>query len=81
MRHCAGCQAETYGGTFSVLSTLASFSGSAGVWTIAENGSNYEFTESTGVLTVVVPEPGTLALIAGGAIAGLVALRRRRKAA
>jgi autotransporter-associated beta strand protein len=72
---------ETYGGTFSVLSTLGSFTESAGVWTRTENSVNYEFTESTGVLTVVVPEPGTLALLAGGAIAGLVALRRRRNAA
>ncbi len=72
---------ETYGGTFGVLSTLGSFTESGGVWTITENSVNYEFTESTGILAVVVPEPGTLALLAGGAIAGLAALRRRRKSA
>jgi fibronectin-binding autotransporter adhesin len=66
---------ETYGGTFGVRSTLGSFSETADIWTIAENGTFYEFSEATGVLTVVVPEPATLALMGLG---GLLMLRRRR---
>jgi autotransporter-associated beta strand protein len=53
-----------------------------GVWT-GSNGPDvgYTFTQSTGDLIIsVVPEPGTLALLAGGTIAGCAALRRRRKA-
>lgn len=54
-----------------------------GVWT-ASNGPSvdYTFTQSTGDLIVsVVPEPGTLALLAAGSLLGLGILRRRRKAA
>jgi autotransporter-associated beta strand protein len=54
-----------------------------GVWTGTNGGdATYTFTQSTGDLIIsVVPEPGTLALLAGGAIAGFAGLRRRRKSA
>lgn len=75
----------TPSGSFSTVTvnSVALTNDGFGVWT-ASNGPSvdYTFTQSTGDLIVsVVPEPGTLALLAGGAIAGLVALRRRRKAA
>ncbi len=72
---------ETYGSTFSVRSTVGAFSETAGVWSRSENGQVYEFTESTGVLTVVVPEPTTLAIVAAGGLLGLGIVRRRRKTA
>lgn len=67
---------ETYGGTFQVFSTLGAFTNNAGVWTRNENGMDYVFTQSTGLLTVV-PEPSILGLLAGG-LTGLLVLRRRR---
>lgn len=69
---------ETYDTNFSVSSLSGSFSETAGVWTIAENGVIYEFTESTGQLTVLapVPEPSP-ALMLG--IAGVFMLLIRRK--
>ena len=44
---------ETFGATFSVVSTLGSFTESGGGWTIKENGITYQFSESTGVLRVL----------------------------
>ncbi|MGA0900331.1 MAG: autotransporter-associated beta strand repeat-containing protein [Luteolibacter sp.] len=70
---------ESYGATFGVSSTLGSFTADGGgdLWTISENGVGYEFSESTGMLTVVpIPEPGIFAL---SALGGLMLLRRRRK--
>jgi fibronectin-binding autotransporter adhesin len=66
---------ETYGGTFSLSSTVnGSFSETASVWTISENGTTYSFAESTGILTVV-PEPSAALL---GGLGCLLLLRRRR---
>lgn len=65
---------ESYGGTFSV----AGFTDlGSGVWS---NGA-YEFSQTTGVLTSVIPEPSSFASIAGLACIGWVATRRRRQAA
>lgn len=68
---------ETYGGTFSLESTLGTFTDVDGdLWTLAENGVLYNFTESTGILSVTaIPEPSTLGLIG---LTGLMLLRRRR---
>ncbi|MFM8494335.1 MAG: autotransporter-associated beta strand repeat-containing protein, partial [Planctomycetia bacterium] len=52
-----------------------------GVWTsTAGTGGNYlTFSQGTGTLAVVVPEPATLALAAIGCLGGVAALRRRRR--
>lgn len=44
---------ETFGATFSVVSTLGSFTKSGGNWLIKENGVSYQFSESTGLLRVL----------------------------
>lgn len=65
---------ESYGSTFSV----AGFTDlGSGVWS---NGA-YEFSQTTGVLTSVIPEPSSFASFAGLACIGWVATRRRRQAA
>lgn len=69
-----------YTANFSVLSTSGAFTDlGSNLWSRAENGVTYQFSESTGILTVV-PEPATLALLAlsGVGFAGHVFRRRRR---
>lgn len=69
----------TYNDDFGVaLSGGQSFTEfSSGVWTLQEGDNNWEFTESTGDLTlVVVPEPATMSILAVGGL-GLL-LRRKR---
>lgn len=69
-----------YTANFSVLSTAGAFTNlGSNLWSRAENGVTYQFSESTGILTVV-PEPATLALLAlsGVGFAGHVIRRRRR---
>lgn len=53
----------------------ASFSNNAGIWTANAGGQSFTFTQSTGDLTVV-PEPGTIALLA---FAGTVLMSFRRR--
>ena len=65
---------ESYGSTFNVNSTLGTFTEDAGVWSLTDNGLTWEFSQSTGILTVI-PEP-TTALLGG---LGLLALLRRRR--
>ncbi|MFC5050396.1 PEP-CTERM sorting domain-containing protein [Rubritalea spongiae] len=68
---------ETYENTFSLSSTLGSFTENSGVWSISENGIGYEFSETTGLLTAVaIPEPSSTALIGLGSLT--LILRRRR---
>ena len=72
-----GNLAETYGSTFDVASTNGAFTETAldsGIWTLDEGGATYEFTQSTGMLTVI-PEPSAALL---GALGFLALLRRRR---
>jgi hypothetical protein len=67
-----------YGTTF----TVAGFDDLGGdLWGVAAHGVNYQFSELSGVLSVisVVPEPSTFAL-AGIGLVGLLVLRRRKSA-
>lgn len=68
---------ETFGGTFTALSTLGSFTNNSGVWSISENSVTYEFSQATGVLSVV-PEPATWALLTIS-LTTVMIFRRRRK--
>ncbi|CAA6689499.1 MULTISPECIES: PEP-CTERM sorting domain-containing protein [unclassified Lentimonas] len=68
---------ESYRSTFAVASENGGFTEASGLWSITENGVDYEFAELTGMLTVV-PEPGTYALLAGLTGLTYVMLRRRR---
>jgi len=68
----------TYGASFAVSSTLGSFTGDGGVWTLASGGNTWTFEQSGGTLSVV-PEPSALALAIGAVAAGLVAGRRWRQ--
>lgn len=68
--------AESFGATFSV----AGFTDLGGdLWQTSANGVGYQFSEVTGVLSVVpVPEPSSMAFLLGGVVA---LIRRRRKQA
>jgi T5SS/PEP-CTERM-associated repeat protein len=60
-------------------SYLTQDSGSYGIWSGSNAGVTYQFSDSTGKLTVqAVPEPSTYALLGLGAIGIFVILRRRR---
>ncbi len=66
---------ETFSSTFSVVG----FTETANVWSRNVSGTQYEFSEATGVLSVV-PEPGTYALLAFGGVMLMVFRRRLRRA-
>jgi autotransporter-associated beta strand protein len=65
--------AESYGSNFSISGFTAD--GGGDLWNGSANGAYYQFSESSGVLTVV-PEPNAAALIGGF---GILALLRRRR--
>jgi fibronectin-binding autotransporter adhesin len=44
---------ESYGGTFTVSSTLGPFTNSSGTWTRSQNSVTYQFVQSTGILSVI----------------------------
>lgn len=67
----------TFGGSFSVSSLEGGFSESGGLWTRFENSVEYQFDQSTGVLSVI-PEPAS-AILLGLAAALVVVVRRRAK--
>ena len=60
------------------------FTDASGIWTATDNGLTYQFSDSTGQLTVAtataVPEPSTYALFGLGAIGLLMAMRRKKTA-
>jgi autotransporter-associated beta strand protein len=68
---------ETFDPTFEVFSTTGNFTNSGGLWTITENSAIYQFSQATGLLSVI-PEPTTWALL-GGSLTALLAFRRRRQ--
>lgn len=75
-----GTLTETFGGTFQALSTLGSFTNNAGIWTITENSATYQFSQATGILTVV-PEPSTWGALLAAALFAMAFIRRRRRLA
>lgn len=48
-----GTLSESYGGTFSVNSSLGAFAEAAGVWTLEEGANIWTFEQATGTLSVV----------------------------
>ena len=64
---------ESFGSNFSILGFTAD--GGGILWNGSANGASYQFSETTGVLTVI-PEPDTAAVLGGLGMLGL--LRRRR---
>lgn len=66
--------AETFSATF----TVVGFTDMGGdLWQTSANGATYEFSELTGVLSVV-PEPTSMSLLMGG-VAAAIGYRRSRK--
>jgi autotransporter-associated beta strand protein/T5SS/PEP-CTERM-associated repeat protein len=70
----------TQSGNFSSVSAGSLFfTESEGIWSASYGDYAYQFSQSTGQLSVAaVPEPSTYALFGLGAVAIFVALRRRR---
>ncbi len=72
-------------GSFSSVVLAGNYSGSltnaGGVWTLSQGNETWSFSQATGdlSLTVAVPEPGTVALLAAGL--GLLIVARRRRLA
>ena len=75
---------ETYGASFAIAlagssaDTLFTSDG-AGMWTLNDGGRTWTYAQSSGVLTLAVPEPASIGVLA--AFAGTLALRRSRRIA
>lgn len=69
-----------YGNLFNVKSTLGDFTKEGSLWTISENNTLYQFSQDTGMLTVVVPEPSSAFLLGFGVLALVFVRSKRRKA-
>ncbi|WP_043585947.1 PEP-CTERM sorting domain-containing protein [Geminisphaera colitermitum] len=71
--------ADSVSVTFSGLNAIA-LTNSSGVWSAIQDGFTYTFTESNGILSVAsaIPEPSTVALIAGVGSVLFVLIRRRK---
>ena len=76
----------TQSGDFSsVTAGSLSFTESSGIWSASYGAYDYQFSQSTGLLSVQaaplgVPEPSTYALLGLGALALLIAYRRKKAA-
>jgi hypothetical protein len=73
------------GGFSSVTAGSLSFTESSGIWSASDGGYSYQFSQSTGQLSVQaaplgVPEPSTYALLGLGALALVIAYRRKKAA-
>nr|WP_246456285.1 autotransporter-associated beta strand repeat-containing protein [Ruficoccus amylovorans] len=74
-----------YDGTFNSISIAGVYDNIAllydgnGIWTGTDGTASFTFDEASGSLNAAVPEPATFALMLGGAILGLMIIRRRRK--
>jgi autotransporter-associated beta strand protein len=69
---------DAYGGTFTVFSGLNAFTNQGGgIWSYTNSGTDYQFSELTGALSVV-PEPSTAVLLVVSMLSGAVLLRRKR---
>jgi fibronectin-binding autotransporter adhesin len=70
------------GSLFSVTGGSLFFTELSGIWSASDDSYSYQFSQATGQLSVtVVPEPSTYALLALGALALIVACRRRKSVA
>ncbi len=67
----ASAVSQTFGDTFTAVG-FADIGGN--LWRASANGAVYEFSEATGMLSVVIPEPATLALLA----VGVLGLRKKK---
>ena len=72
------------GGFSSVTAGSLIFTESSGTWSASYGAYDYQFSQSTGQLSVAanlqeVPEPSTYALLGLGALALLIAYRRKRR--
>jgi autotransporter-associated beta strand protein len=72
------------GGFSSVTAGSLSFTESSGIWSASDGGYSYQFSQSTGQLSVeasqAIPEPSTYALLGLGALALVIAYRRKKAA-
>ncbi len=59
-----------------ITSTSGAFTNDDGVWTLDEGGNTWTFDQSTGILSVSIPEPGAAVLLLAG-LSGFAARRRR----
>jgi len=57
---------ESFGGTFSVNSTLGAFTDSSGTWTLVDGDNNWTFEQSTGVLSLALSSTPFEAWATGG---------------
>jgi autotransporter-associated beta strand protein len=71
------------GGFSSVMAGSLIFTEASGIWIASDGGYDYQFSQSTGQLSVgasqAVPEPSTYALLGLGALALLIAYRRKSR--
>jgi autotransporter-associated beta strand protein len=69
---------DAYGGTFAVFSGLNAFTNQGGgIWSYTNSGTDYQFSQLTGALSVI-PEPSTAVLLGAAMLAGLGLFRRKR---
>jgi autotransporter-associated beta strand protein len=78
--HVVDTSGSTSWSGLNVQSTSGAFSNDAGVWTLVDGDKIWTFSQSTGFLSLSVPEPGATVLLVAG-LSGFLVRRRRRMAA